>query len=369
MTKNTFFATIFFIFVVFIACWKQWAWVIWKVYRLRTKEQTFDLLSKYRFIEITGPSGKGKSWLLMHLFKQLEGVKFTNAPTPQNLYTLNKQTLETHLIGKWGAPNKWFYFLDDINTFQQWCQQEFREKGYSALTDYFSHAGKLGGTFIWTSNGAKTDSVFTTNKNKTWKVLGYTEFMDKSLLFVQANDSWYNILPTIIAIDNKEIKGFYDNHWNIPKARQKNWLEYLAEELQAEELKSILQVIEEGEKGLGKKDYDHNIYQKLLSYVKLREKEEEVHRKKTFEPKKIKKQLQRYGMSDQRITPRDIAKWDKEDKKKKFKDKKPKGEISIEDNDLDQINQDPNLEEEIILANDPSKTTTEKGKSKSERQN
>ena len=187
--------------------------------------------------------------------------------------------------------------------------------------------------------------------------------MDKSLLFVQANDSWYNMLPTIIAVDNKEIKGFYDNHWNIPKAHRKNWLEYLTQELQAEELRAILQVIDEGEAGLSKKDYDHNIYQKILSYVKLREIEEEVHRKKTFEPKKLKKQLQRYGISDQRITSQDTTKWDKQDKQKKFKDKKPKAEVTEEDNDLDQINQNPNLEKNIgeeIIKNESSKPTAKK---------
>ena len=46
--------------------------------------------------------------------------------------------------------------------------------------------------------------------------------MDKSLLFVQANDSWYNLLPTIIPIDNQEIASFYDPHWNIPKDYQEN---------------------------------------------------------------------------------------------------------------------------------------------------
>jgi hypothetical protein len=68
--------------------------------RLRKKEQVFSLLSKYRFIEITGASGKGKSWFLCHLFKHLQGVKFTNLPTPQSTYTLAKSTLEIHISGK-----------------------------------------------------------------------------------------------------------------------------------------------------------------------------------------------------------------------------------------------------------------------------
>ncbi|CAG8713093.1 17187_t:CDS:2, partial [Racocetra fulgida] len=62
-----------------------------------TTEPVFDLISKNRFIEITGASGKGKSWLLSHCFKNLQGVKFTNMPTPQGLYTLNHDTLEIHI--------------------------------------------------------------------------------------------------------------------------------------------------------------------------------------------------------------------------------------------------------------------------------
>jgi len=68
--------------------------------RLRKKEQVFDLLAKHRFIAITGPSGKGKSWFLSHLFKHLQGVKFTNFPTPQSTFTLSKETLEIHISGK-----------------------------------------------------------------------------------------------------------------------------------------------------------------------------------------------------------------------------------------------------------------------------
>ncbi|CAG8695321.1 12843_t:CDS:1, partial [Cetraspora pellucida] len=67
-----------------------------------------------------------------------------------------------------------------------------------------------------------SNSVFATNRNKSWKVLTYISFMDKSLLFVQANDGWYNLLPTIIPIDNQEITSFYDPHWNIPKDYQEN---------------------------------------------------------------------------------------------------------------------------------------------------
>ena len=169
MNKNTFFATLFFFGVVFVAGWKYWAWLYWKILRLRKKEQVFDLLSKYRFIEIAGASGKGKSWLLMHLFKHLEGVKFTNCPTPKSVFTLTKEELETHMVGKWAAPNKWFYFLDDINTFQQWSQREFGANGYAALIDYISHVGKLGGTFIWTSNGANTEPVLVLIKIKREK--------------------------------------------------------------------------------------------------------------------------------------------------------------------------------------------------------
>lgn len=365
MTKNTWFAIIFFTFVIFVAGWKYWAWAIWKIYRLRNKEQVFNLLSKYRFIEITGPSGKGKSWLLMHCFKQLEGVKFTNAPTPQSLYTLNKQTLETHMIGKWAAPNKWFYFLDDIDTFQKWSQQEFGDKGYSALKEYFAHAGKLGGICIWTNNGLEPEHIFQTQKNKTWKVLTYLTFMDKSLLFVQANDSWYDILPTIIPIDNQEIQGFYDPHWNIPKTYQGNLLEYvLVEKLKAEEGAEILRVIKESgmatseEEWMKNLKYDRNL---LLQYLQARKKEEEIVRKKSARFKDIKENIQRYGLTDQKLTTADLERLAKEDKRKK-KEKKTKFKEEVaEEGDLDQENQEP-TEENSEKKTEPSKKMNKKVK-------
>ena len=346
MTKNTWFALIFFIFVLGVALWKLWAWLTWKILRLRKKEQVFDLLAKHRFIAITGPSGKGKSWFLSHLFKHLQGVKFTNFPTPQSTFTLSKETLEIHISGKWGAPHKFYYFLDDLDTFQKWSGKEFGENGYSALQDYISHAGKLGGTFLWTNNGNTTDSVFQTNKNKTWKVLTYITFLDKSLLFVQANDSWYNILPTIIPIDNKEISSFYDPHWNIPKDYQANWLKYIFEEkLKAEEAGEILRVIEESGMATNDEEWIKNLKfnrNLLLQYLQERKKEEKIVRKKSAWIKDIKTNLKKYGLSDKKISPEDLTKWDKEDKRKKNKNKPINLVAEGIEIDLDQANQEPN---------------------------
>ncbi|KLL03322.1 MAG: hypothetical protein MRERV_44c010 [Mycoplasmataceae bacterium RV_VA103A] len=316
---------------------------MWKVLRIRKKEQVFSLLSKHRFIEITGPSGKGKSWLLSHLFKHLQGVKFTNFPTPQSTYTLSKETLEVHISGKWGAPHKFYYFIDDLDAFEKWSSKEFGEHGYSTLQDYISQAGKLGGTFIWTTN-SPSNSVFATNKNKSWKVLTYISFMDKSLLFVQANDSWYNLLPTIIPIDNQEIASFYDPHWNIPKDYQENWLKYIFEEkLKAEEAGEILRVIEESgyekdeNEWLKSMKFNRNL---LLQYLQERKKEEKVVRKKRERIKDIKESLKKYGLKTEPINTKDLEKWDKEKKKDKSKPVKIAEEI-----DLDQENQEP--EEEL----------------------
>ncbi|CAG8521864.1 13956_t:CDS:2 [Ambispora leptoticha] len=79
-------------------------------------------------------------------------------------------------------------------------------------------------------------------------------------------------------------------------------------DLQAEELKAILRVIEEGDENLSLKDYDHNIYRKILQYIKLREKEEEVVRNKSQQISRLKKQLKKYGINDKKITPQDVEK-------------------------------------------------------------
>ncbi|KLL02915.1 MAG: hypothetical protein MRERV_62c005 [Mycoplasmataceae bacterium RV_VA103A] len=349
MSRNFWFALVFFLFLVIVALWKLWAWLLWKLLRLRKKEQVFSLLSKHRFIEITGASGKGKSWLLSHLFKHLQGVKFTNFPTPQSTYTLSKETLEVHISGKWGAPHKFYYFLDDLKAFEKWAGKEFREHGYSALQDYISQAGKLGGTFIWTTNSPTTNSVFQTNKNKTWKVLTYISFMDKSLLFVQANDSWYNLLPTIIPIDNQEITSFYDPHWNIPKDYQENWLRYIFEEkLKAEEAGEILRVISESGQATSEEEWLKNMKfnrNLLLQYLQERKKEEKVVRKKSQRIKDIKSNLKKYQLKTEKLTPQDIEKFDKEEKRKK----KSKPTKITEEIDLDQEKQEPE-EEKIKLS-------------------
>ncbi|CAG8611798.1 32842_t:CDS:2, partial [Racocetra persica] len=170
----------------------------------------------------------------------------------------------------------------------------WKEFGYSALTDYISQAGKFGGTFIWTSNSPTSNSVFATNRNKSWKVLTYISFMDKSLLFVQANDSWYNLLPTCIP-----------------------------EKLKAEEAGEILRVIEES--GMGK-----------------RKKEERVVKKRSSRIKEVKAKLKKYGLKTEPISERDLERWDKIEKgKKKVKENKLP---AIEEKDLDQENQEPEEE-------------------------
>lgn len=213
MSKKVWFGLVFFLFFLFVALWKWWVWIIWKILNWNKEKQVFDLLSKNRFIEITGASGKGKSWLLSHCFKNLQGVKFTNLPTPQGLYTLNRDILEVHISGKWSAPHRFYYFLDDIEKFQKWGKKQFGHHGYKSLQEYIGHAGKLGGTFIWTNNSIDSAHVFKSQKNTTWRVVGHINFSDYSLLLIIIN----NWRPTLLPINNKEIESFYDPHWNIPK--------------------------------------------------------------------------------------------------------------------------------------------------------
>lgn len=326
------------------------------------------MLAKYRFIEITGASGVGKSWLLSHLFKKMEGVKFTNLPTPQSTYTLNPQILQTHMAGRWGAPNKWFYLLDDLATFQTWGKAKLGVNGYSALQDYVTQAGKLGGVFVWTNNGTVAESCFELNKNKSWKVLNYITFLNKySLIMVKTNDNWYDLLPTIVAIDNEEIEGFYDKFWNIPKSIQENFLTYVAEETRSLELGAIINAIQEGNSNLSQTS-DHNLYRQMLEYIQLRKVEEQAVREKSQKISKLQKELKKYKVSNKKITPQDIAKWDKQEKDKKSKSergKKPAEELLEEQSpseDLDQIHQDPDLTEQLIneQVNEPNKSNKKK---------
>lgn len=70
-----------------------------------------------------------------------------------------------------------------------------------------------------------------------------------------------------------------------------------------------------------------------MQYFQARKKEEKIVRKKSARIKEIKTNLKKYGLSDKKLTPQDIAKFDQEDKKKK----KPKEiKLSTEELDLDQ---------------------------------
>ena len=324
MNKKLWFGLAFFICLTFVALWKFWAWILWKILRLRADKQTFNLIGKNRFLEITGPSGKGKSWLLCHLFKHLNGVKFTNLPTPQGTYTLSKEILENHLHHQWAAPNRWYYFLDDVNAFQKWSKKNLGHNGYKSLKDYASTAGKLGATFIWTNNGIESEPPFKTAKNATWKVVGYITFMDYSLLIL-----WKTYWFTLIPVDNKEIEAFYDPHWNIPQDYQSNWLKYIADRLKGEELDNILHQIEK--KKLNK-DWDWEKdkevkWQAILKYNKFRELEEKALQAKKKKFSETQKKLKRYGLKTSPLTFKDLDKWDQEEKRQKSK-KEPSNQQS-----------------------------------------
>ncbi|WNE40885.1 MAG: hypothetical protein mread185_000342 [Mycoplasmataceae bacterium] len=131
--------------------------------------------------------------------------------------------------------------MDDINTFQEWANNKLGKEGYSKLQEYIGRAAKLGANFIWTNNGVEIDPVFTTNKNTTWTVQRYFSFSQDrySLLTVKTGANWYNILPTIIAIDNQELKSYYDQFWNTPRAVHENSLNYITAEMKAEELDAL----------------------------------------------------------------------------------------------------------------------------------
>jgi hypothetical protein len=329
MNKKLLFALVFFICLAFIALWKFWAWILWKILRLWADKQVFNLIGKNRFLEITGPSGKGKSWLLCHLFKHLQGVKFTNLPTPQGTYTLSKETLETHLTNQWATPNRWYYFLDDINTFQKWAKKNLGHHGYKSLKEHASMAGKLGATFIWTNNGIEPEPPFKTTKNATWKVVGYITFMDYSLLIL-----WKTYWFTLIPIDNKEIEAFYDSHWNIPQDYHRNWLKYIAERLKGEELNNILHQIEQNQLA---KDWtqDSQIkWQTILKYNQYRALEEKALREKKKRFSETQKKLKKYGLKTTPLTYQDLEKWDQEEKRQKAK-KEP-------------VNQQPSLNEQAV---------------------
>jgi hypothetical protein len=74
----------------------------------------------------------------------------------------------------------------------------------------------------------------------------------------------------------------------------------------------------------------------------------------------LKKQLKKYGISDKKIAPQDVEKWDKKEQRKKSKADKKKEEIIEED--LDQTNQDPELREENLKEISPNKNENQERK-------
>ncbi|KLL03599.1 MAG: hypothetical protein MRECE_12c012 [Mycoplasmataceae bacterium CE_OT135] len=252
--------------------------------------------------------------MLCHLFKHLNGVKFTNLPTPQGTYTLSRETLENHLTNNWGAPNRWYYFLDDIQTFQKWSKKNLGHHGHKSLKDFAAQAGKLGGTFLWTNNGIEPEPPFKTAKNATWKVVGYITFLDYSLLIL-----WKTYWFTLIPIDNKEITAFYDPHWNIPQDYQRNWLKYIAERMKGEELDSIIHLVEQNKLTKDWTEDSQIKWQAIQKYNKLRELEEKALRAKKKKFSENQKKLKRYGLKTEPLTFSDLAQWDQAEKRQRGK--------------------------------------------------
>jgi hypothetical protein len=331
MTQNTWLGFLFFVFAILITLRKQLAWLVWKWLRLRTKEQIFDLLSKHAFIEIKGPSKGGKSWLLFHAFVNLQAVKLTNTPTPNSIYTLNPETLQAHMVGKWGVPHKYYYFLDDLNTFQIWVKNKLGDKGYIDLRNYVARAGKSGANFIWTNNGASIDPCFADNKNTTWTVQRYFSFSKDrySLLMVKTGDNWHNILPTIIAIDNQEIKSYYDKFWNTPREIHENTLNYISEGMDAKELDGIMKVIEDTN---GNLDFSNETVKLLKEYIDFKKAELRGVNADKAKNDKFKKEVKFFGLNpNKKLTFKDIERLKKDEKLKRIL-KKDEGNEADDEN-------------------------------------
>ncbi|WNE40533.1 MAG: hypothetical protein GBAus27B_000600 [Mycoplasmataceae bacterium] len=285
----------------------------------------------------------------------MQGVKFTNLPTPQGTYTISKQTLETHMSGRWGAPNKFYYFLDDIEKFQKWSRKQFQHHGYKELQNYIAEAAKLGGVFVWTNNGITPEHVFKTQKNSTWRVVGHVNFNDHSLLLVLTG-SWR---PTFIPINNKELESFYDKFWNVNKKYQRNWLSYIAEEMKGEELSDIISMTEQ--KKDGNDDWAKEIqlkWKQINQYLKLRSLEEKNKRKQKQNFSNTQKQIKRYRMKTNSLTSEDLKELDKLDRQELTKKKTKsnyKSEITDESKliELEQKGADVSAEETSKEAEKP----------------
>jgi len=92
----------------------------------------------------------------------------------------------------------------------------------------------------------------------------------------------------------------------------------------------------------------------LLQYLQERKKEEKIVRQKSQRIKEIKTNLKKYGLSAKKLTPQDIEKFDKEEKRKKNKSKSVKLAEEIEV-DLDQAKQEPSEEELTSKIKKPKK--------------
>jgi len=342
MTINPIFFFIFAIIALIFSFWKYAVWLFWRFLRFSSQAQASNLILGYNYIEITGAAGVGKSWLLMHLFKHLQGVKFTN--TQQGTHTLTRDTLEYHYLNKWARPNKWYYFLDDISLWQDWCKQEFGKSGYKAIIEWLTnHANKQGGVLIWTNNDTEIKRPLRARINCTLEVQKYYNFTigsnEYSFLFVNTSEtskvSLFKWWPTtIVAIDNQEIKVLYDSSWNIPREVSQNYYESVYGRLRAGGLCDIVKVIEEGysEDELKSRNVDLDLVALVKRYVKIED-------KKTAEAEEIKGRRMKSSYSSGLLKMKEkLGEEEEEDKE----DEEDEDEDEL---DLDVIHQDPQFED------------------------
>lgn len=324
MTKAFWLGLVFFTGFALVSLWKLWAWIIWKVLNLRREEQVFNLLANSRMVEITG--GKGKSWLLSHLFLNLRGVKFTNLPTPQGTYTLTKETCESHWVGQWAAPGRWYYAIDDIAKFAKWTGKQLSPASYQEWEQYVADSGKRGAVWVWTSNGLGAP-VF--KASEKWIVKGFISFMNLSLLLV--TKGWrFHLLP----LNNKQITGFYDPQWNLSRQWSQNWLNEVAKRLQAQELQSLLKVVDK-KYDLAEEKFDRQVLEK---YIQVRQAEEKAYKQASNQTKKLTKAIKKYGLSDQPLDEERLAHFTSSSKKTQEKARRkvnePTEEYSAENDNL-----------------------------------
>ncbi|KLL04066.1 MAG: hypothetical protein MRERV_28c017 [Mycoplasmataceae bacterium RV_VA103A] len=239
-------------------------------------------------------------------------------PTPQGTYTLTKETCESHWVGKWAAPNRFYYFLDDIVKFEEWGQESMSPVAYQEWQKYCASVGKLGGTFIWTNNGLANPAPppFAANSNEKWVVKGYITFLNYSLLlFIKG---WR---PVLVPIDNKAVEGFYDPRWNISKEWNRNWIKEVAQRLQAKELNQLLEVVD-NKYNPEQEKYDRTV---LENYLRERKKEAAVYQKQQAEKKKKKAEVAKFGLHDKPLDKERLKYFNKKESKKKEEADKKRG--------------------------------------------